>query len=157
MTKRRLIIFGILTAFVLGFGGFLIWERYQGYSESLGYKAMEEAYIKTMTEDTYGGKTPQETLDLFVSALRVQDVELASKYFMPDDNMSRAKWVSYLSDVKAKGLMNEMAEDISGAKFSKSIDDIRQQFIISNKDKTDSLLITFILNTYSKVWKIENI
>ena len=32
--------------------------------------------------DTYGGKTPQETLDMFISAVEKGDYELASKYFV---------------------------------------------------------------------------
>lgn len=32
-------------------------------------------------EDTYGGKTPEETFDMFLDALKKEDVELASKYF----------------------------------------------------------------------------
>lgn len=30
--------------------------------------------------DTYGGKTPEETLDLYIQALKAGDIELASKY-----------------------------------------------------------------------------
>jgi len=35
-----------------------------------------------MSEDTYGGKTPEETLNLFIEALKKEDLELASKYFV---------------------------------------------------------------------------
>ena len=38
-----------------------------------------ELYEKTMTEDTYGGKTPEETLVMFIDALEKNDMELASK------------------------------------------------------------------------------
>ncbi|MBI4130673.1 hypothetical protein HY468_05120, partial [Candidatus Roizmanbacteria bacterium] len=34
--------------------------------------------------DTYGGATPEETLALFIAALEAGDIELASKYFLPD-------------------------------------------------------------------------
>ena len=32
-------------------------------------------------KDTYGGQTPEETYDLFLAALKNEDVGLASKYF----------------------------------------------------------------------------
>jgi len=42
------------------------------------YEALKEAYA----EDKYGGDTPEETLQLFIDALKAGDVELASKYFV---------------------------------------------------------------------------
>ncbi|MBI1957439.1 MAG: hypothetical protein HYS44_03220 [Candidatus Niyogibacteria bacterium] len=36
-------------------------------------------------EDTYGGQTPEETLQLFIDALKAGDIELASRYFLPED------------------------------------------------------------------------
>src|SRR3989344_4978769 len=35
--------------------------------------------------DTYGGATPEETLQLFIAALEAGGIELASKYFLPDE------------------------------------------------------------------------
>ena len=39
-------------------------------------------YREAMRQDTQGGKTPEETLRLFVSALREGNIELASAYFI---------------------------------------------------------------------------
>ena len=44
-------------------------ERFQG--------SLEQPY----KEDVYGGKTPEETLQMFIEALKKEDIELASKYF----------------------------------------------------------------------------
>jgi hypothetical protein len=38
------------------------------------------ALLEMQKNDTYGGKTPEETLDLYISALKAGDIELASKY-----------------------------------------------------------------------------
>ncbi len=60
-------------------------------------KAMEEAYKKEQEElaaramkryllakqDHYGGKTPEETLAMFVEALKKKDAKLAAKYYLP--------------------------------------------------------------------------
>jgi len=35
--------------------------------------------------DTYGGKTPEETYQMFLTALKAKDIELASKYFVLEE------------------------------------------------------------------------
>src|SRR3989344_2001636 len=40
---------------------------------------------KLYEADTYGGKTPEETLALFIDALKKGDTDLAAKYALPDD------------------------------------------------------------------------
>jgi len=91
VTKRNMAIAG-LTA--LGFLVFLIALNYglEKYNQSKQWqeikksaeafqKAEQELYQKMMA-DTYGGKTPQETLELFIAAVEKGDYELASKYFV---------------------------------------------------------------------------
>ena len=61
-----------------------------------------------MKNDTFGGATPEETLALFIEALEAEDVELASKYFLPDDreemksDLEKAKQEQQLSQVIEK-------------------------------------------------------
>ena len=38
--------------------------------------------IKLYKKDTHGGDTPEETLLLFITALEMEDYELASKYYL---------------------------------------------------------------------------
>src|SRR3989338_6079724 len=80
-------------------GGYLVWSKFLKYDILKVYQNAEKNYVEAMQADTYGGKTPKETLDLFVAALRADDVELASKYFLLDKNASREKWVEYLAEV----------------------------------------------------------
>jgi len=47
-------------------------------------KAAEEDYARAMA-DTYGGKTPQETLQMYIDAVESGDYVLASKYFIGDN------------------------------------------------------------------------
>src|SRR3989338_4901299 len=136
---------------VLVGGGYFIWDRFfdetaranRFLNKQLAvYEKAEKAYVEAMTADTYGGKTPQETLDMFVDALKKGDVELASKYFLIDENANREKWAQLLSENKTKGLFSAMTKDFSKAQFYKIISDREQQFIIYNDDKTDSLIVT---------------
>jgi PhoPQ-activated pathogenicity-related protein len=43
---------------------------------------IQKADYEEAMKDTYGGKTPQETLSLYISAIEKGDYELASKYFI---------------------------------------------------------------------------
>ena len=54
----------------------IYWQYLQKQSAEL-----EEAY----RNDPYGGETPEETLRLYVEALESKDYDLASKYFVPEE------------------------------------------------------------------------
>ena len=83
-------VLGFLIIIVVVAGGFFVWEKYfspeakinretqKNYQKYLDWQAN---YEKAMKEDTYGGKTPEETLRMFIEALKKEDIELASKYF----------------------------------------------------------------------------
>src|SRR3989338_9653989 len=159
MAKKRLLMFGGLAVVVLGMAGYLFWERYQGYEEYNNYIKLEQRYIQAMTEDTYGGKTPQETLDLFVAALKSEDVDLASKYFMLDDSLSREEWLNTLVKFKEEELLDNMVEDIEGkAKEDKEgkTDENDFKFVLFDGNGDVGARINMQFNRYSKVWKIES-
>lgn len=52
--------------------------------------------------DKYGGKTPEETFDLFLDALRKEDIDLASKYFVIP---KRDNWEKSLEEYKKTKLL----------------------------------------------------
>jgi len=167
--KRRFFIFaGAFLVIVLVVSGvYFVWDRYfseAGQARRFAEEQMrviekaEKDYVKAMTADTYGGKTPQETLDLFVAALRAEDVELASKYFMLDENLSREKWINYLQDIKNRNLLAKMAQDIKqeakplGSSYKGDFG-----FGLFNNDGTIGVQIDMQLNRYSQLWKIESL
>lgn len=74
----------------------------------------------SVTNDTYGGKTPEETFDLYLAALKKGDLELASKYFVMEKQKQR------LEQLKKEDLTSYTKEIESVNKDSwteKSIDD----------------------------------
>ncbi len=94
--KNKKILYGILGTFVLLFG-ILYWlgiigfwaDNIKGYwQRKSNQEYMQEQenkidnLIQAYKEDKYGGDTPQETLALFVDALKKGDTDLASKYFV---------------------------------------------------------------------------
>ena len=59
----------------------------QQYYEALEYSRTAKAALKKekqmLAQDHYGGKTPEETLAMFVEALKKKDAKLAAKYYLP--------------------------------------------------------------------------
>lgn len=159
MNKNSIKFFGVLLVIVLVVaGGYFIWDRFLRFDPEKYYTELEQKYVEAMTNDTYGGKTPQETLDMFVEALRAEDVELASKYFALDDNLSREKWIESLSDIKNRELLTKMATDIQNeAKPFGDANEEKFSYALFNSDGIVEVLITLHFNQYSGVWKIENL
>lgn len=113
-------------------------------------------YDEAMRADREGGKTPEETLRLFVSALRADDPARASRYFTFDASFSRKKWLERLTKLKKQGLFGVMADDIeTHARRARAAYDGDAQFEIMNSDGTIGALIDMELNAFSGVWKLE--
>src|SRR3972149_527386 len=93
--KYRKFVFGLIAVivgvFVLANAGLWLWQKYDLWQGQKRGQQMAEAlkkfeaedYAKAMA-DTYGGKTPQETLQMYIDAVEKGDYELASKYFIGD-------------------------------------------------------------------------
>jgi len=87
--RRRKFLFIILIIVFLNIVFFFAVARYEQY---LGEKRVDELakaledwrqdkYARALA-DTYGGDTPQETLQMYIDAVEKGDYELASKYFI---------------------------------------------------------------------------
>ena len=118
-----------------------------------------EAYEAEMKEDTMGGETPEETLHLFIDALRKGDAELASRYTLLDinDPDMRAKWKADIEKKKREGRLNEIAGILSSAVYDASSSyPGTAWFSVLNKDGMADYSALLKLNKYSGVWKIES-
>ncbi len=156
-----------LATIVLVGSGFFVWKRYFSL-EARRQKEIQRnyelatktinTYEEAMRQDTYGGKTPQETLNMFVDALKKGDIELASKYFLLDDTGKvNKKWIDLLNKVKQEGNLNRMANDLERYDEARKTFDPYYIFIYKNNDGTIGLQMTMMFNKYSQVWKIESL
>jgi hypothetical protein len=135
----------------------LIWVGSAAYSAWQGYrfeKKTEEfqlALSKPYREDNYGGKTPEETWAMFLDALRKGDVELASKYFVPE---KQEEWKSIIQrTIKEKGVLE--IEKLANIKFDSKTNETAYYYrLINEGGKEVNSSVIFILNPYTKVWKI---
>jgi len=149
-------------------GSYFVWDGY--FSEGAKYRRQveenmekynewEKNYTKAMTEDTFGGKTPQETLDMFIDALKKEDVELASKYFLLNEvGQVDQEWVDGLNQKKSEGKLQEIASLLTRLQKdqeSTSLD--TAWFSILNSDGSADYSAILKLNEFSKIWKIESL
>ncbi len=112
-----------------------------------------------MKADTYGGKTPEETLGMFIDALKKGDVELASKYFVLREDGGRNGEIldelkNKTDEEKAKIVVilqnaQEYPSDVTSKSDSK--------FVSKDAGGTIIAYIDMGYNSYSQVWKIENL
>ncbi|MEE8131449.1 MAG: hypothetical protein V3T98_00090 [Candidatus Paceibacterota bacterium] len=154
-------------------GGYFVWNKYfspqaisnretqKNYEK---YLEWEKNYEKAMREDVYGGKTPQETLDLFVEALRAEDIELASKYLALNTNenseyyLTRRELEEALKRTKEEGKLLDVIEIVSNTEFdSDSSSNNTAWFILKNKEGLVEYSVILKFNKYSNVWKIESL
>lgn len=111
------------------------------------YAELERQYA----EDTYGGKTPEETLRLFIDALKAGDIELASKYFVMEE---REKTKKDLEAVKNDDGLNKVIERMQNFRSSK-IDNDKAWFVITDKNRVIKYE-SFLSKNQNNVWKIIN-
>ena len=72
-------------------------------------KRIQAQWEKPYREDKYGGKTPEETYDMFLDALRKGDTILASKYFVvyKQDN-----WLKTFQEYKSQNLLINLISEL---------------------------------------------
>jgi len=170
-TYWKFIVIFLMIIVITG-GGFFVWERYFSQQAEINrqtqknyekYLEWERNYEKAMREDIYGGKTPEETLQMFIEALKKEDIELASRYFMLETNtedlnyLTRKKWEEALKKAKNGGKLSEILMILSRAKTADS--SVEGYFGFEVKDDKNELIadINMRLNRYSGIWKIESL
>lgn len=141
--------FGIF--FVVLAGAIIYAIGYWKYQNSPEYRAEKdlEALEKKYAEDTYGGETPEETLRLFIDALKKGDTDLAAKYFILD---KQQEWKEDLAIIKEKKLLGEMIRDLERTKISRQ-DEQEVFYTATNEENIVSVLIN-IRKIANGKWKI---
>lgn len=167
--KKMIILFIVLLAAAAG--AYEVWNIYgnpttkqsqETEQKYQNYQAWEEQYRHALEQDTYGGETPEQTLQMFITALENEDVELASKYFLIEtdeknaDYLTHEGWLRLLQQAKRENRIEEIIKSIKKTKpqeYSKDYTLNTQSF--SYKDGEGALVI-LVLNKYNQVWKIES-
>ena len=108
-----------------------------------------EALKKLYEEDTYGGKTPEETLALFIDALKKGDTDLAAKYVFIDD---QEKVRTDLLQAQTTGNLDKAIERILSLRKSK-LDKDQAWFVITDENRVVQYSVLLGKNS-NGLWKI---
>ena len=98
--------------------------------------------------DTYGGTNPEETLALFIDALKKGDIDLASKYFVVDE---RRIQLEYLTKLKQNDAIQRAINEMTQLQLTKKTDEIAFFTLVENKFATAEVVVGRATNG---TWKI---
>ena len=118
--------------------------------EIITKKFTRETYERAMA-DTYGGKTPQETLRMYIDAVEKEDFELASRYFVSEEDEQKYLKEKLIS-MKQKKLLYIHLGKIHQA--------LESQIEYSNNQNTASIYEPIFIAFFkypSNIWKISGI
>jgi hypothetical protein len=145
-------------------GSFMVWTNVLSpearKSREDGEKITEffsglQAAEERQRQDTYGGETPEETLQLFIAALESGDLELASKYFkLTVQGEEDPKWRVGLEQARGSGNINRLVNDLKKAtrtNYSESLGSCTLS-VFENGNDIGSVLLS--RNIFSNLWKI---
>ena len=187
ITKIFVWIFGLVFAillflFLVGvFGPSVInyFENKKNERISAQIDAEIEARKNVMRNDFAGGKTPEETVDMLLEALKKGDLETAASYYIPD--LKEKALAEYKDELKTNGNLNNSINYISDTRFkgTKGCDEqgkgctFRYKYIYEKETKlgikgsNDTIIIPkggslqeitdMSQNPFTKVWKVDQL
>lgn len=147
-----LVIIGLVSGYVLGVYGYI--KIIGPYLAEIKYKQWLADYLKPYKEDFTGGNTPEETLDLFIAALKKGDMDLASRYFVVEE---QENWRRDLNKSK-KANIEEWINELKGNrnKWRKEQQGENKFVIKYNTGMGDNEITNFIVlrKNVNNKWKI---
>lgn len=146
----------ILFVFLISIGtlGLILYglSKYGEWSLQRDIKNIIEAENRPYLEDAYGGKTPKETLDLFIAAVEKRDLTLASKYFVLS---KQEEWKNGLMKAEEKNnlewLLAELKKENARLDYADPTEMLGDRQLYTVGDK---MSITFIKYPRGN-WKIQ--
>lgn len=155
-------ILSVCVIFVVG--SFMVWTNVLSpearKSREDGEKIAEffsglQAAEERQRQDTYGGETPEETIQLFITALENDDLELASKYFkLTVQGEEDPKWIAGLKEAKELGNINRLVNDLKKAERTNYSESIGSCVLSVYENGNDIGSVLLSRNIFSNLWKI---
>lgn len=150
--KIKIAVFILVGVIIILFLGIYTLGWYGDWKFNKDLKALQQESDRPYLEDTYGGKTPKETLELFIVAVEKEDFDLASKYFViskqeewrekliKGNKENLKKWLNLLKNAQDRGALWE-------GNFQMEVKGVQGEF---------SLVVDFIKYPQGN-WKIKEI
>ncbi len=150
-----------VAVFVLIGSGYFLWEFYAS-PEARTIRDQLENYAKyekgiqigeaALRSDTYGGKTPEETLQLLISAFEKGDVELASKYFILDKQEEALRNLKSKDPVEVVKILKQFQPSRRDTGSKDSV-----EYIVPGEQGLPEYAMLISRNKYTNIWKIESL
>jgi hypothetical protein len=142
------VVLALVAGFLAFYGvaTFKDWQYRKGLDESRqAYDEWQEDFYQRALADNVGGKTPQDTLRMYIEAVEKGDYELASKYFILERKEKELNMLKSLDDEKLNFYIEILKKSLD-SEGSYSWD--KKEFAIR-----EPVLIDFALYP-SGVWKL---
>jgi len=142
---------GFLAIMIVGFFA-LVWANVYHNGKTADEKTGEK-YFKDLKraydEDTYGGKTPEETLALFIDALKKGDIDLAVKYVLIEkqDDMKND-----LNDAKNSNRVEKVIQNLASLRLSK-LEENNATFTVIDSNNIVKYQ-AYLVKAPNSIWKI---
>ena len=167
--KKKVILVALGVA-IFCLAGVIVWDKY--FSFEVRHQKEEQAKVdaamqyvadiqQKLREDTYGGKTPEETIAMFADALERGDVDLAVKYVYESEGVKssigrREEFKNAILKAQEEGKISSIVNALRNMKESAGgIKNLSAFF--EYKDNTNEYYLSLFFNDFSEVWKIENL
>lgn len=98
----------------------------------------------------FGGKTPQETLEMLIAALEKNDLNLAVKYFIPENRKTVSEDLSRLENIN---LLKDLIKDLKNITLGKFKNENLYRFEILDEDGQTSAELELMKNQEG-FWKM---
>lgn len=147
-----LVVVGLFVGYILGVIGYV--NIIGPYIAKIKYQRAIEEYLKPYKEDFVGGNTPEETVDLFIEALKKGDYELASKYFTVEQ---QEVWRKKFQEITKKQLDSWIGKIEENKKNWRKEQQDENKFIIKyNTGEGEDEITHFIVleKNMNNKWKI---
>jgi len=106
---------------------------------------------KAVAEDTYGGKTPEETLAMFISALKADNLALASKYFVIEEQEEK---LARLNKFEEKKVLDMFVVDLEkNLKSDKPLFEESKRYLLLDSNGRETGVVNLIKSP-NELWKI---
>lgn len=117
------------------------------------HERMEELY----RNDTYGGSTPEETLELFIEALEDKNLELAAKYFLPEKQQEALIENQEAEPEGNERLITAYLNGVVVTPRTVGASGIYEIEIYESSTDTVPFRVRLIKNKFTEKWKIEQL
>ncbi len=150
-TKIALLAIAAIT-FSVWLSGFIL-LKYENFKEIQSQKKKIEQIEKTIKNDTYGGKTPEETLRMFIDAVEAGDYELASKYFTVEKRKGEKLRLVNIGKQKKLKVYVDILRQLKPWRSSLNED----EFMMRSETDFGGPLFVYFIRYPSGIWKINEI